>query len=162
MPRSLSPRSGPDHDRVMTPQHLAEYCVRELQPTGRILEPCRGSGVFWKALNKPLWCELDEGRDFLQWTEPVDWIITNPPWSQFRPFLGHAMTLAPNIAFLVTVNHWWTKARVRMVQDAGFGYRQMWLLGTVAEFPPSGFEVGLMYVQRGYDGPLAITYGRPE
>jgi hypothetical protein len=45
------------------------------------------------------WCEIKRGRDFFAWTEPVDWIVTNPPWSQFRAFLQHAMTLAEKVVW---------------------------------------------------------------
>jgi hypothetical protein len=145
----------------MTPRSLAMQCAAVLNPTGTILEPCAGTGAFVRAL-KPYAsgpvreCELSRGQDFLQWSRPVDWIITNPPWSEFRAFLGHAMTLAPDIAFLVTVNHWWTKARVRMVKDAGFGYARLWMVPYPIEFPNSGFQLGLMHIQFGYDGTLAV------
>src|ERR1043166_3962728 len=58
------------------------------------------------------WCEIKAGRDFFAWTEKVDWIVTNPPWSQIRAFLRHGMKVADNIVFLLTINHVWTKARI--------------------------------------------------
>jgi hypothetical protein len=73
----------------MTPPRLAETLVQRLQPSGTMLEPCAGSGAFVRALRpfgRVLSCEIDHGSDFLEWTQRVDWIITNPPWSQFRAF----------------------------------------------------------------------------
>lgn len=145
----------------MTPRSLATTCVSRLEPSGVVLEPCAGTRNFVRALQPyangvVLECELSRGRDFLLWSRPVDWIVTNPPWSEFRAFLGHAMTLAPDIAFLVTVNHWWTKARVRMVNEAGYGYRRLWMVPYPSEFPNSGFQLGLMHIQFGYDGPLMV------
>ena len=44
----------------------------------------------------------------------MDWIITNPPWSQIRRFLQHALSLADHVVFLFTINHLWTRARLGM------------------------------------------------
>jgi len=64
--------------------------VEQLRPEGRILEPCAGDGAFLEALPRGAeWCGIKRGRDFLQWRGRVDWIITNPPWSQIRVFLRH-------------------------------------------------------------------------
>ena len=146
-------------DRVMTPLPVARAIVAALRPSGTMLEPFAGDGSFVKAL-KPYgrvrWCEIDRGRDFFRWTEPVSWIISNPPWSQFRAALDHALTLADHVVFLVTVNHWWTRARVRSVRDAGFGYRDLLLIDTPETFKATGFAIGAMHVERGYRGQLAI------
>lgn len=146
-------------DRIMTPLLLARAIVKALGPTGMILEPFAGDGSFVKALRpygRVRWCEIDRGRDFFAWKKPVDWIVSNPPWSQFRTALDHALTLADHVVFLVTVNHWWTQARVRIVRDAGFGYRHLLLIDTPDTFRATGFAIGAMHLERGYDGPLAI------
>ena len=109
-----------------------------------------------KPYGRVRWCEIDRGRDFFAWTTPVSWIISNPPWSQFRAALDHALPLADHVVFLVTVNHWWTRARVRSVRDAGFGYRDLLLIETPATFKATGFAIGAMHVERGYRGHLAI------
>jgi hypothetical protein len=143
----------------MTPLPVARAIVNALRPSGTMLEPFAGDGSFVKAL-KPYgrvrWCEIDRGRDFFAWTQPVDWIISNPPWSQFRAALDHALTLADHVVFLVTVNHWWTRARVRSVRDAGFGYRDLLLIDTPVTFNATGFQLGAMHVERGYRGRLSI------
>src|SRR5690606_673304 len=69
--------------------------------------------------------EIDEGRDFFEYTKKVDWIITNPPWSLMRDFLRHAMTISDNVIFLVTTNHAFTKARVREASEKRFGISQI-------------------------------------
>lgn len=104
------------------------------------------------------WCEIDRGRDFFQWRQPVDWIITNPPWSQFRPFLEHSLSLADHVAFMATVNHWWTKRRCRMISKAAFGYERLLLFEPPMEFRPTGFQLGMMLISRSYKGPLAIEH----
>lgn len=157
--RAQPNRDYKSEDSVMTPQWLADMIVTGLEPTGVILEPCAGEGAFLRALEgrgDVRWCEIERGRDFLEYDEPVDWIITNPPWRFFADFLIHSLTLAQNIAFLVTVNHWWTKRRVREVVDAGFGYRRLILTSWPREFQPTGFQLGVMHLKRGHSGALQV------
>ena len=72
-------------DRVFTPDWAAEDIVRHFCPTGHILEPFKGDGVFLRYLpSKVDWCEIEEGRDFFAWKDAVDWIISNPPYSITR------------------------------------------------------------------------------
>lgn len=158
--RSQPNRNYKSEDRVMTPDWLAETIVDTIEPSGTILEPCAGQGAFLRALKgrgKVEWCEIEKGRDFLRRERRCDWIITNPPWSKFKDFLVHALGLADNVAFLATVNHWWTKRRVREVLDAGFGYRHLVLVDWPKEFPASGFQLGVMHVQRGFTGSMQVT-----
>lgn len=143
----------------MTPQWMADMIVEQLQPSGVILEPCSGDGAFLRALRgrgKVEWCEIKKGRNFLDRTKRADWIITNPPWSQFSDFLIHSLTLADNIAFLVTINHWWTKRRVREVINAGFGYRRLILTAWPSEFHATGFQLGVVHLQKGYTGDMVV------
>lgn len=172
-------------DVVQTPPELARQLVAHFQPRGRILEPCKGQGNFLRALrahvratpakrSKPStgsrspstgrrspsvvsWTELQAGRDFFAWTEPVDWIVTNPPWSQIRRFLQHAMTLADHVVFLMTINHVWTRARLRDIRAAGFGLCEIVLVDMPRSFPQSGFQLGAVYVRRGWTGPITLS-----
>lgn len=102
-------------------------------------------------------CEIrDDHLGFECWTDKVDWVVTNPPWSKFRLFLTHSMEVADHVALLSTVNHWWTRRRVAEVRKFGFGYRRLLLCEWPKEFPASGFQLGMMLIQRGYTGPLKI------
>ncbi|MBA4137961.1 MAG: hypothetical protein C0518_11645 [Opitutus sp.] len=103
-----------------------------------------------------LWCELREGRDFLVWEGQVDWIVTNPPWSKIRAFLRKAFAVADHVAFLMTINHAWTRARLRDAREAGFGIRQILLFNTPKTFPQSGFQLGVVVYTRGYRGPIEL------
>jgi len=62
-------------------------------PSGRVLEPCRGGGAFAKALPGCDWCDLAAGRDFLAAKGRWDWIVSNPPYSQFRALVSETMGL---------------------------------------------------------------------
>jgi hypothetical protein len=144
----------------MTPDCLARQLVDQLQPSGRMLEPCAGEGAFVRALaprGHVEWCEIDRGRDFFAWETPVDWIVTNPPWSGFRRVLEHSLEVAAHVALMATVNHWWTTRRVRAIEAAGFGYERLLLFDRPPEFKSTGFQLGMMLVSRGYRGSLQIT-----
>lgn len=104
-----------------------------------------------------LWCEITRGRDFFAWNEKVDWIVTNPPWSQIRRFLQHAMDLADGVVFLMTINHVWTKARLRDIRAAGFGLREIVLVDMPPTFPQSGFQLGAVYVNRAWTGDIKLV-----
>lgn len=151
------------NDEVQTPVSLAETCCQWLRPHvgGSILEPCRGAGNFLKAYEKLDQsriteihsCEINDGEDFMDWKQKVDWIITNPPWSKMRDFLRHGYEVSDNVVYLVTVNHLWTKARVRDAREAGFGIRGQLLVPMPPEFPSSGFQLGFIWLQRGFKNP---------
>ncbi len=174
--RSQPNRNYVSNDDVQTPPALARRLVAHFAPTGRMLEPCCGDGNFLRALRKHvscnpgtsvssrgsapsevLWAELKRGRDFFEWHERVDWIITNPPWSQIRVFLQHAMTLAEHVVLLLTINHLWTKARLRDIRAADFGLREIVLVDMPASFPQSGFQLGAVHLARGHAGPITLT-----
>lgn len=165
--RSFVPKKNtPDRDLVMTPPEVAKDIIDHFKPTGTILDPCRGTGAFYNQFPKKTaryWCELSEGVDFFQWNTPVDWIITNPPWSKVRQFLVHSTLVSDNICFLIPFNHFATKCRLRIIQEAGFGIKEFYGVATPKnkEWPGSGFQLGVTHIQRGYSGPINIagTYG---
>jgi hypothetical protein len=121
------------------------------------LEPAAGDGAFLQHMPGADWCELSRGRDFFEYDERVDWIVTNPPWSQIRPFLTHSFKLADHVVFLMTVNHAWTKARLRAADEAGFKIAGILLMDTPWTFPQSGFQLGAVYYQRGWKGDVSLT-----
>lgn len=145
------------NDVVMTPLWLAEKIVTHYNPQGRILEPCKGSGNFLKYMPSAEWCELSEGVDFMAYTKHVDWIITNPPWSKIRDFLTQGFKVSDNVVYLFTINHAWTNARIRLMKSAGFGINEIILLPKIKEFPPMGFQLGVIHYKRGHVNPTTIT-----
>ena len=144
------------NDNVMTPEPLARALVQHFKPSGRGLEPCRGTGNIWRHLENADWCEITEGKDFFDYTDKVDYIFTNPPWSKIRQFLKHSMKIADNIYFLFTINHLWTKARLRDIKNNGFGIVEICLFDTPKEFPQMGFQVGMVHLSRNYCGDIKL------
>jgi hypothetical protein len=143
-------RNYKSDDAVMTPIDLAERLVKHFNPKGKGLEPCKGTGNIYMFLDNADWCEISDGKNFFEYNKKVDYIFTNPPWSKIRPFLQHSMELANDIYFLFTINHLWTKARLRDIQETGFGIVEICIFDTPKEFPQSGFQVGMVHIRKGY------------
>jgi hypothetical protein len=154
-------KNTPDKDIVMTPPCLAIDIIRHFSPTGRILDPCRGEGAFYDnypTANKD-WCELSEGKDFFDYKEKVDWIITNPPWSKIRDFVEHGMTLSDNMVYLITINHFTTKRRMRDIIQGGWGIKEFYCVETPPKpWPSLGFQVAAVHLQRGHSGNISLTW----
>ncbi len=169
MSRPLAPKGG--NDRVYTPDEVAERICSHFKPSGRLMEPCAGKGAFLRAL-KPrttglvTTCEIDYGHDFLKFPVPpnldekrFDWIVTNPPWSQLRPFLNKSMELAEHVVFLCLVNAFFMRARVRDMRSAGFGIVEILYVETPPKpWPQTGFQLGAVHIRRGYSGPVKLTW----
>ncbi|HVU37253.1 MAG TPA: hypothetical protein VHC95_02880 [Opitutales bacterium] len=150
-------RNYNSNDVVQTPAELAKIIVDHFKPTGRVLEPCCGEGNFLRQMPGAEWCEISKGRDFFGWDKKVDWIVTNPPWSQIRNFLQHSMALSDNVVFLVTVNHLWTKARIRDIHGWGFGIKEILLVDMPKSFPQSGFQLGAIHIARSWSKGIKLT-----
>ena len=156
--KSQANRDYKSNDVIMTPESLAKLLIYHFNPQGKILEPCKGTGSFLKNLPKDTqWCEITEGRDFFDFNEKVDWVITNPPWSKIRKFLQHSMELSNNVCFLMTINHIWTKARLKDIKSAGFGINEIYLFDTPSNFPQMGFQVGMVHLKKNYKGDIKFN-----
>jgi len=151
-------KNTPDKDVVYTPRDVALEIINHFKPTGKILDPCKGGGAFSDQIPLCVWCEIQEGKDFMDWIAPVDWIISNPPWSKMREFLAHGMEVADNIVYLTSINHYTTKRRIRDMRDAGFGIKEFYCIPTPKTFPQSGFQLAAVHTQRGYTDGVTMTY----
>ena len=158
----LCPGNG--NDCVQTPDDLADRIVKrflpQIKPSDTILEPCRGNGAFIRAFAKHGlinvdWCEINDGRDFLDYDKEVDWIITNPPWSKIREFLQHSYRIATNGVWLTPSNHVTTlTARTEDMEEAGWGIKEVPRLRRIdtplQPWPQSGFLLAAVHLQRGW------------
>ena len=143
---------------VFTPDALAAGIVGHFRPAGRVCESCKGGGAFLRAMPGADWFEIAEGRDFLTADGRWDWIVTNPPWRDLGPFLEKAMACADNVVFLAWASAWWSKARQRKIEAAGFGMAEMLLCPTPPKpWPQSGFLLGAVWLRRGWHGGLTIS-----
>lgn len=85
-------------------------------------EPCRGDGRIQYFLEEEcdLTCtysEINEGKDFFEWNEGTDLILTNPPFSIAQDFIDHALAHSNTTIMLLRLNYlgsitrhpWWKK-----------------------------------------------------
>ena len=139
-------KSGKGNDVVYTPTKLAEDIVKYFNPTGRVLEPCRGDGAFYNTGLFTDWCEIAEGKDFYEFNDSVDWIITNPPWSQITKFIEHSIKHSDNVVFLTGIYHMMTKKRLRLMKEAGLYLTEVILVDTPPNpWPQMGLQVGVTH-----------------
>lgn len=72
-----------------TPKDIACKIINDIPilSSDVVLDPFLGDGVFYDNFPNCIkqYCEIEQGKSFFDWVEPVDWIISNPP---FRFFIG--------------------------------------------------------------------------
>jgi hypothetical protein len=74
---------------------------------------------------------IKNGEDLFDYDQRVDWIITNPPFSQMREFLKHGYEIANNLVFLTFTTHvLGMKARLQDMSDAKWGVKELLLTPT--------------------------------
>ena len=91
-------------------------------PDMSVLDPCRGAGVFYNNLPKCKkdWCEITEGRDFFEYKEKVDLVISNPPFSMWNKWLDHTCEITDRFCYLIGAMNL-TDHRIRELHKNGFG-----------------------------------------
>ena len=149
-----------ESDIVYTPDNIAKSIIEHLKPDGKLLDPCKGDGAFYKYMPDADYCEIREDKDFFQYNKKVDWIIGNPPYSIFKEFLEHAFTIADNVSFLVPTNKIFQRQVIMEMINKYGGIKSIIVYGsgTLIGFP-FGFSVGNFYFQKGYKGFTEIILG---
>uniref|UniRef100_UPI003AA81F31 hypothetical protein n=1 Tax=Thioclava sp. TaxID=1933450 RepID=UPI003AA81F31 len=149
--------NDPARDLVMTPPDLAARIIAHFadRMSGHVLDPALGTGALHDQFPDHVersWCELALGRDFLACSDPVDWIMTNPPWSKLREFTRHAMTISENVVWLAPLTNLTTKARLRDLDQQDYGIAELVLIDTPKGWPQSGFQLVAAHIARGHTG----------
>lgn len=146
------------NDVVFTPDWLAKQICDMFPIEGNILEPCKGEGAFLKFLpNNTDWCEITENRNFYDYNKKVDWIVTNPPYSDFNRFLEHSFELADNVVLLVPIAKLFkSMGTLRQVFDYG-GFVEIHVLPASKAGFPFGFPCAVYWIKRGYKGNTKIS-----
>ena len=151
---ALDPR-----DVVYTPDWVARDMVEYFKPTGKILEPCMGGGVFMKYLPSDAeWCEIEKGRDFFKWNKLVDWMVGNPPYKLLKKWLEHSFSLSDNVLYIIPMNSPFNSMeRMRIILQYG-NIKAIRAYGNGSLFGMNyGFACGAFHFQRGYKGKTEIT-----
>ena len=134
---------------VMTQPAMAKDLINtiDFKEDEKVLDPCRGDGAFYDNLPWYVerdWCEVNDGRDFMDYTSKVNTIISNPPFvprKLFWNFHLKAMDIAtdriywlvnascinvftPNRMFLMHNLSWYIQ-KIQIVQDKRWFGRYM-------------------------------------
>lgn len=94
-------------------QYTPESCVKTLLKLVPIdkndicIDPASGENKVWfnnfPTKNK-IELEIDEGKDFLSYSDRVDWVLGNPPYNLFIKYLFHSADIS-NKGFGFLINH---------------------------------------------------------
>jgi hypothetical protein len=137
---------------------VADLIIAGFPISGRILDPCRGNGVFYDRLPGADWCELQAGRDFFEANGPYDWIVGNPPYSIYGKWLRHSMEIAENVLYLIPIIKVFADSnRLREVSKWG-GVCEILHIGPGRALKwPVNYAIAAVHYQRGYHGPIRMT-----
>ena len=150
-----------EKDVVYTQDWAARDMVEFFKPSGRILDPSKGDGVFLKHLPpNTAWCEIENGKDFFAWNDPVDWVFGNPPYSIFTKWMEHSMKIADNICYLIPCNKPFNSyILLEQVMKWG-GIAHMRVYGRSRVFNIDiGFSIGAVHFKKDYAG--AMYFSKP-
>lgn len=143
-----------ESDKVYTPPELALDMVSFFKPSGVCLDPCKGSGTFLNLLPAGSdWCEIEEARDFYAYTNQVDWIVSNPPYTHYSAWMRHSMKVSKNIVYLIPAYKLYTSARFLsdMLEWGGIVHQRFYGSGSRWGFP-FGQALFAVHYQAGYRG----------
>lgn len=147
-------------DVHFTDENIAKSIVDHFKPFGRVLEPFKGEGAFFEQLpSNSMWCEINEGRDFFEFREPVDWIVTNPPFSNLTEIMRHSFSISEKTVFLLPISKIYSSMpRMKLTMEMA-GMKEHLILGTGRDI---GFDIGFPFsatlFEKGYKGPTKHTW----
>jgi type I restriction-modification system DNA methylase subunit len=142
---NINNRDEPDDD-FYTPRDLAQKCI-DMVPFNEndtLLDCARGHGAFYDQYpdeNDKDWCEIKDGRDYLEYDQPTDWVISNPPYSNLDDWIPHTLDITnKGFAFLLRVQNI-TPRRLEYIEEAGFGMTSFHMCKVFDWYGMTGFFV---------------------
>lgn len=127
----LSKKVSKDRTIVMTKETMAKDLIARVpfNDGDVVLEPCKGDGAFYNNFPDNVnskWCEINDGRDFFDFNEEVDWIISNPPFvprKLFWSFMEKSMDITrKGIYWLINFSslNVFTPRRMSIMKEKGW------------------------------------------
>lgn len=165
-------------DAYYTPDALAESLVGLLpiDPRATVLEPHAGGGAFVRALLPRVatvyaadinaeapglaLCPSSVGPFVGSAWTGLDWIVGNPPFTDFHEHVDHALKLASNVVFLLRLAVMESERRAEMWRR--WPLRRVWVLASRPSFTGTGTDsaaYGWFWFQRGYGGTAEVVPG---
>jgi hypothetical protein len=129
---TIKKRENPN-DVFITPKALAKNHIDMITalPEELWLDPCKNSGSYYDQY--PEWvekdyCEILEGKDFLEYSGSPDVICDNPPYSMLDKWFKKVIELNPRVySTLIGVGNL-TPRRIEWFEKAGYGITKLKML----------------------------------
>ena len=146
------------NDIVYTPERISSAIIKYFNPKGICLDPCRGGGAFHKYMPEgSLYCELQEGIDFYCFDKKVDWIISNPPFSEYDLFLKKAFDVSENVVYLIPLYKTFKSKKQQLLVNSYGGLKNVLIIGSGYECGFNmGFLCGCVHYVKNYKGQTKI------
>jgi hypothetical protein len=131
------------HDWYREPPRIVDALLDVEEFHGTVLDPCCGGGTIparclargIHAIGSDI---VDRGygivQDVFDRMEPVDAIVTNPPYKLAVPVAQHALCLASKVALLLRINFLEGQSRKKFFKDAPLA--RIWVSAWRASMPP--------------------------
>ena len=153
------------NDYILTPCEISKKIIDMFDIKGTILDPFKGEGSFYNQFPEDCakdWCEIKEGRDFFEYNQRVDWIVSNPPYSILDEVLEHSFEIADNIVYLVPLSKVVSSiGRIRKISSYG-GVPYIYILSASKCKFPFGFPACAIHIKRNYKGNTQIVVDQNE
>lgn len=147
------------NDKIYTPLPIAKEIIDLFELKGKVLDAFKGGGAFYDQLPATVhkdWCEIDDGRDFFDYTDKVDWIISNPPYSILDEVLDHSFEIADNVVYLLPLSKIVSSmGRLRKILNYG-SIKEIHILSASKCGFPFGFPACAVWFEKGYCGNTKI------
>lgn len=144
------------NDDIMTPRYIAKRIIDQLpiKDSDTVLDPFKGEGAFYDQLPqcRKYWCEIKDSKDFFDFEWPVEWIISNPPYSKFTEVMKHSYEIADNIVYLIPLNKIVSSWGRCLDLDNYGGVKKIWIFPAGKANFPFGFPACAVWIQRDYKG----------
>ena len=147
------------NDKIYTPLNISKAIINMFDLEGLVLDPFKGGGSFYDQFPDTVqkdWCEIDDEKDFFDYNNHVDWIVSNPPYSILDKVLKHSFEIADNVVYLVPLSKVVSSMdRIRKIHSYG-GVPYIYILSASRCEFPFGFPACVIHFKYGYKGPTNI------
>jgi len=125
MNKNLIKKKKQPNDVIYTPIELSKNCIEtiEINENDFLLDPFFGDGSFFNNFpqkNNKDWCEIEKNKDFFNYNEKVDWIISNPPFSKLTNILIKCSEICNKGFGLIMLCTALTPKRINLLESKGF------------------------------------------